>query len=232
MNITSYHSGSRGNLYKLEAGGSALLLECGVSIKRIKEALGFRLHEVEGCLVSHAHMDHSRAVRDLLRAGVDVYTSEDVIEAHGLTGHRVHAIEPLRQFQVGDWKIKPFPLVHDVPNMGFLIVHGEARVIFATDTHFIPHRFRGLTHIMLEAGYDPDILRENVAAGLIHPEVARRTFRNHLSIRTALGVLRANDMSRVEEIHLLHLSDTNSNAEDFARRARQACGRPVYVAGA
>ena len=43
--------------------------------------------------------------------------------------------------------------------------------------------------------------------------------------------LRANDLSRVKEIHLLHLSDENSNAERFKREIQEISGKPVYVAG-
>jgi phosphoribosyl 1,2-cyclic phosphodiesterase len=168
-----------------------------------------------------------------MKAGVDCYMSHGTAEALGLSGHRLHILRAGEQTTIGPWTVLPFAAVHDAAEpLGFLVKKGKEKLLFATDTHYLPHRFRGLTHIMIEAGYDADIMRENIAAGLVHPEVGRRVLRNHMSIDTALGILRANDMSRVQEIHLLHLSDHNSDAKAFARAAREVSGRPVYVAEA
>lgn len=228
MNITTYHSSSAGNLYQVDD----LLIEAGVPIKEIKRALGFRLHKIRGCLITHEHGDHAKGARDLMKAGVDCYMSEGTAAALGLRGHRLNILRAGKQTAIGPWAVLPFATIHDAAEpLGFLLAKGIEKLLFLTDSHYSPHRYRGLTHIMVEAGYDPDILRENIAAGLVHPEVGRRTIKNHMSIRTALGVLKANDMSRVEEVHLIHLSNNNSNAEAFARAAREATGRPVYVAG-
>jgi phosphoribosyl 1,2-cyclic phosphodiesterase len=168
-----------------------------------------------------------------MKAGIDVYVSHGTAEALGLSGHRLHFLKAKEQATIGPWTVRPFATVHDAAEpLGFLLAKGKEKLLFATDTHYLPNRFRGLTHIMIEAGFSADILRENIAAGLVHPEVGRRALRNHMSIETALGVLRANDMSRVREIHLLHLSNHNSDAEAFARAAREVSGRPVYVAEA
>jgi phosphoribosyl 1,2-cyclic phosphodiesterase len=228
MQITSYHSSSSGNLYRVDN----LLLEAGVPIREIKRALDFRLHEIDACLISHEHGDHAKGAEALMKAGVDVYTSEGTAADLGLKGHRLHVLEAGKRSVVGPWAVLPFATAHDAAEpLGFLLAKGAEKLLFLTDSHYSPHRFQGLTHVMLEVGYDPEILRVNVAVGRVHPEVAKRVIQNHMSIRTALGVLRANDMSRVEEIHLIHLSNNNSNAEATAREARRVTGRPVYVAG-
>jgi phosphoribosyl 1,2-cyclic phosphodiesterase len=56
LNLKVLSSGSVGNCYILKARDKILLLEAGVSIKKIKEGLNFRLKEVIGCLVSHEHL--------------------------------------------------------------------------------------------------------------------------------------------------------------------------------
>ena len=93
MDIKVLSSGSRGNAYLVSDGVTPILLECGIPIKRIREGLGFKLGEVAGCLISHEHQDHSKAIRDVLRMGVYVYTSPGTIEALGLDNHRLRAVK-------------------------------------------------------------------------------------------------------------------------------------------
>lgn len=56
LNITVHYSGSSGNLYAIDDGKTKILIEAGVVIKKIKEALRFRLSEIEGVLISHEHL--------------------------------------------------------------------------------------------------------------------------------------------------------------------------------
>jgi len=229
MDINIYHSGSSANLYRVSDKGVSILIEAGVPVKKIKKALNYKLSDVAGCLVSHAHMDHAKGLKDLLQCGVDCYVSPETAKALDLSGHRLHIIKPMEQFKIGDWTIKAFNLVHDVPCLGFLMATGDEKLMFAVDTNYIPYRFKGLTHIMLGVNYDNEILMDNVTLGHIHPELTKRILRNHMSLKTCKKFLLANDMSRVREIYLLHLSDDNSNAERFKTEIQQITGRPVYV---
>jgi len=240
MNINIYHSSSASNVYRIDDGNTPILLEAGAPIKKIKEALNYKLSNIAGCLISHSHMDHAKGLKDLLQCGVDCYVSPETAQALDLSGHRLHIIKPMEQFKIGTWTIKAFyqaitdekgeiKHLHDAPCLGFLMVSGENKVLFAIDTNYIPYRFRGLTHIMLGVNYDNEILMDNVTLGHIHPELTKRILKNHMSLRTAKNFFRANDMSKVREIYLLHLSDGNSNAERFKTEIQQITGRPVYV---
>jgi phosphoribosyl 1,2-cyclic phosphodiesterase len=226
-------SGSGGNCYVVSDGATPLLLECGLPFRRIREALGFGVSRIAGCLVSHDHGDHSKAARDLAKAGVDVYTSAGTAEALGLVGHRFHIARARVAFPIGSWTVLPFETVHDAAEpLGFLLTSGAEKLLFATDTAYLKFRFPGLTHIMVEANYDLPVLKANVAAGLVDREVKRRVLRSHMSIGTLCGFLRANDLSRLREVVLLHLSDDSGDAAGFARRVREIVGRPVRVAEA
>lgn len=229
MNITAYHSGSAGNLYQVDD----LLLEAGVPIKEIKRGLGFRLSEIRACLCSHAHADHAKAAKDLLRAGVEVYMSRGTAETLGLSGHRLHILEAGRQVEIGPWRVMPFATIHDAAEpLGFILARAGFKVLFLTDSHYSPWKFRGLTHIMIETSFCPRILKANLEAGTVDASYAKRLITSHMSIDTALGLLKANDVSAVQEIHLIHLSDANSDADEFKRRVQQVTGKPVYVAPA
>jgi len=175
------------------------------------------------------YADHSKGAKDLIKFGIDIYCPKQTATVLNLNGHRLHIIEPLKQFKINEWTIKPIPLIHDVENMGFLIAKGSEKLLYACDTSFIPNRFRGLSFIMLGVNHDTKILANNIARGYLHPEAGKRILRHHMSLNTAKGFFKANDMGKVEEIHLIHLSETNSHAEKFKKEIQQLIGKPVYV---
>jgi len=224
--IKIHHTGSTGNLYQV----GDLLVEAGVPIRKIKEALGYDLSGVSGCLASHGHGDHSAAVRDLIRLGVDCYMTAETADHVGAAGHRAHIIEPGRQFRVGAWTILPFDLVHDCEgHVGFLMVGRGEKIAYITDSHYCPVRFRGLTRLMIEANYCPEILAENVESGRVDPSVAYRAVRNHMSIDTALEAIQANMNPSLREIALIHMSAANADPGAFKRRVEAATGVPVTI---
>ena len=226
-------SSSAGNAYVADDGRSRLLLECGLRLEDIQRGLGHQVSGLAGCLLSHEHNDHARAVADVLRAGVDVYASAGTWEALGVSNHRARVVRALEQVQIGTWTVLPFEAVHDAAEpLGFLLASDAGgKLLYLTDSAYCRYRFRGLTHIAVECNYSVDLLRQAVEAGRIPESVRRRILRNHMSLERLLDMLRANDLSRVEEIWLLHLSDSNSDAEEFARAVRRVTGKPVHVAG-
>jgi len=166
-----------------------------------------------------------------MKAGIDLYCSQGAADALKLSGHRLHIVEAKKRVDIGPWRVLPFDVAHDaVESLGFLLAKRDEKLMFAMDTCYVPYRFAGLTHIMLGVNYSVEILRENVRAGRIDPALANRILRNHMSLETALEFFRANDMSQVQEIHLLHLSDANSDEERFKTEIARVTGRPVYVA--
>jgi len=158
--------------------------------------------------------------------------SQGTKECIGLDGHRIKIIKPKQQFKVGTWVILPFETQHDaVEPVGFLLANqaGE-KLLYATDTYYIKYRFQSLTHIMIEASYSLDILRSNVENGLVAPELKNRLLRSHFSLENVKECLKANDLSGVREIWLLHLSDNNSDGERFKREIQELTGKPMFIA--
>lgn len=229
MQIKPLASSSSGNAYYI-SGPSPLLLDCGLPYRQLQKATGYQLTSLAGCLVTHEHMDHSKAAKDLMNAGVEVYCSAGTAEALGLDSHRLNIIQARQQFTLGDWTVLPFETEHDAAEpLGFLLASGRVKLLYATDTFYIRYRFPGLTHILLEVNFAQDILDANVEQGL-SPAHRRRLMRSHMSLQTAKEFLRANDLSKVREIWLCHLSDGNSDAERFKREIQALTGKPVYVA--
>ena len=233
MDIKVLASGSKGNCYRISDGHTRLLIEAGLSVKRIREGLSFRLSSVGGVLVSHEHMDHARAVKELLLRGHDVYMSQGTADALELKGHRVRPITAGQQFVVGTFWVLPFEVEHDAAEpLGFVLqstLTGE-KLLYATDTYYTRYRFPGLDYILIECNYIPDILEANVEAGIVPRTLRDRLIESHFSLANVKAFLQANDLSQVREIWLLHLSDGNSDAERFKSEIQKLVGKPVYVA--
>lgn len=231
IQIEALASGSKGNAYKVTDGRTPLLLECGINYRDIQKGFNFRMSEVSGCLITHEHQDHCRSIKDVLRSGIDVYMSAGTAEALGIRHHRIKTVRSREQFQLGTWTILPFDVQHDVAEpLGFLLANQEGeKLLFATDTYYIKYRFRGLTHIMVECNYSINILNENIMAGRVPRVLKKRIMRSHFSLENVKGFLKANDLSKVQEIWLLHLSDNNSDAEMFKREIQELTGKMVIV---
>jgi len=232
MDIRTLASSSKGNCCWVSDGHTPLLIDCGLRYREIQVGIDFGVSRLAGVLLSHEHADHSRATRDLARVGVDIYTSQGTAEALGFDGHRLHVVRAREQFTLGTWTVLPFETIHDCAEpLGFLLANtaGE-KLLFATDTAYIRYRFQGLTHILIECNYARDLLHESVMAGAVEPLVSQRIIRNHMSLATLLEMLKANDISQVRQIWLLHLSEHNSDAQRFRDEVECFTGKPTYVA--
>lgn len=240
IDIKPLGSSSAGNAYRITDGTTALLLECGLRWREMQRALDYRMPDIAGCLVTHEHGDHVKAAKDVMKAGIDIYASAGTLEAAGLSDHhRSIPIQAMKQFNIGTWTILPFDVQHDVSEpLGFLLANrsGE-KLLFATDTFYIQYRFTGLTHLLIECNYSSAIVLQNIKMevdddarrNLIHRY--KRLLRSHFSLENVKEFIRANDLSKVREIWLIHLSDTNSDESQFKREIQELTGCPVYVAG-
>lgn len=228
IEVKALASGSSGNCYWISNGNSALLLEAGIKFKDIREGLNFKLSQIAGCLISHEHFDHSKAAKEMMKAGIEIFVSQGTSDALGLCGHRKNIIKALNQFNIGSWTILPFDTTHDAfEPLGFLLANknGE-KLVYITDSAYCPYRFKDLTHILIEANFSSKILQQNKN---LASQTKQWIMRNHMSLETAMNFLKSNDLSKVREIHLLHLSDSNSDAALFKREIQQLSGKPTYV---
>lgn len=234
MQLTVLGSSSKGNCYLLENETECLLIECGVNISEIKRALGFTFSKVSGCLVTHEHLDHAKSIIEVLKVGINVYTSRGTIRALGLdiSHHRLNIIKAKVPVTIGSFKVLPFEIQHDVVEpLGFIINHPECgNVLFITDSFYVKDTFKNIHNIIIEANYSQEIIDERVAKGASPDFLRNRIFKSHMSLETCKKTLLANDLSKVQNIVLIHLSDGNSNAAEFKRVIEGATGKKVEVA--
>ncbi|HNX81705.1 MAG TPA: MBL fold metallo-hydrolase [Candidatus Omnitrophota bacterium] len=233
MKIDIYGSGSSGNAYLVSDSKTSLLIECGIPFKKIQEKSNFTINQVEGCLCSHAHADHAKACCDVMKRGIDIYTSNGTIKALGLSGHRVQPIESMKQFSCGTFAIMPFDVEHDADEpLGFLIQssHTGEKLLYFTDTCYLKYKFEGVTHMMAEANYSIGILNKNAETDPSAAALKNRIIQTHMSIENLVVMLKENDLSKLQQIYLIHMSESNADPEEFKKTIQQLTGAEVYAA--
>jgi phosphoribosyl 1,2-cyclic phosphodiesterase len=226
-------TGSSGNCYIITAGNDKLLLDCGIRIKDIKAALGFKTTNVVGCLVTHEHNDHTKALGDVLRAGIDCYMTAGTANAKQAAGHRLHTIEAGQTFDVGPFSVYAFKTEHDaVDPVGFLISYkptGE-KLLYATDTFYLRYTFKGVHYILIECNYCRNIAHTRYINGEVAKALHDRLMTSHFSLDNLKDFLEASDLSDTRHIVLLHMSADNSDERRMVREVKALTNIPTTAA--
>lgn len=223
MMLHTYASSSEGNFFKVDDGYTRLMVECGFSIRQLQQLAGFQLAAFDACLITHEHKDHARAAKELLLRGMKLYLSPGTAEALELSGPGIHLMRHGDKRIIGSLRIMAFTVQHDAREpLGYLIhsIATNERLAFITDTAYVRYRFDHLTEIAVECNYSEDGFDESEL-----PAVVRERIKNsHFSLERVLDFLAANDLRRVKQIHLLHLSKDRGDAPRFIERVQAATG--------
>lgn len=233
MKLKIIGTGSSGNFYILENEHEALLIEAGVNIKEIKQALYFDYSKVVGCIITHEHLDHCKSANDLMRLGIDVYTGAKTHQKiNGDVIHRAMPIASRETIKLGNFKIMAFDVKHDaVEPLGFLIEHPECgKTLFLTDTYYCKYTFPGLNNIIIEANYSKEIIDKKYGPDSDKEFLRNRILKSHFSLANCKDMLKANDLRQVNNIVLIHLSDSNSDEKQFQKEVYELTYKNVHVA--
>ena len=230
MIFQSLASSSSGNAYLVSDGQTNILIECGLSHKKLQQACGFKLTSLDAVLISHEHKDHSQCVDKLLASGIPVYLSQGTARALELPEKLLDMATEMiagEQFTVGTMVIKPFSTFHDAQEpMGFVM---QSQVdwdvfAFATDTVNLPYNFPGVNILALEANFQQDILDRSERM----PEKTKKRVSNtHMEIDKLCECLRRMDLRSCRELWLLHLSSAMSHEGQFVYKVQRAV--PAWV---
>lgn len=227
MHIHHIASGSGGNCIVVDDGHSKLVLDAGLSYNKLARKVRFT--QVAGVLITHCHKDHCKAVPELSRRGINVCLSRGAAESLEVPTHtNVTIAEHLNQFQAGTWKVLPFNVVHDTPEpLGFLFQSTEtgAKGVYIVDSGYVQYDFPGVTHWLVECNYSEPLLE----AGPYDDYLKDRVRQNHFSLENLKTFLRTSDLSKTEEVYLLHLSDVNSHEQAFKNEIERLTGVPTYT---
>ncbi|MCK9597472.1 MAG: MBL fold metallo-hydrolase [Sphaerochaeta sp.] len=221
MIIKVLASGSKGNCYLVDDGQTKILIEAGISWREIQCKLDFKTSEIQACLISHMHQDHCKAINEVRKFGIPIFSPEYIQSGDRFT-------VPITNHT---WNILAFDAVHDVPCLGFLLesVTSGEKLLYLSDSAYCKYRFEGLTHIMIGTNYDADLLNKGIAEGTVDRSERHRLIHAHASLQTVKEMLLANDLSKVQGIWLLHLSSRNADAERFKKEIQELTGKVLHL---
>ena len=157
---------------------------------------------------------------DYLKLGMETYALEDVWLKTQNKAHlrHAHTIEYNKQFRVGTFLIVPFPVAHtnsdgsDCPNAGFLIYSTvtKEKMLFITDAGYIESRFPPVDYIMIECNHvDVEDYKDELE--YVNAFVESRRVKSHLSLDRCVDFLKNQDLSKVQWVRLLHLTESQGN---------------------
>ena len=232
MIFQSLASSSSGNAYLVSDGRTHILLECGLSHKKLQQACGFQLASLDACLVSHEHKDHSHCVDKILASGIPVYLSQGTARALELPEKLLDMATEMvcgEQFTVRTMLIKPFSTFHDAQEpLGFVMQSTVDWDVFAfaTDTVNLPYNFPGVNILAVEANFQQDILERSERM----PEKTKQRVSNtHMEIDKLCECLRRMDLRSCRELWLLHLSGAMSHEGQFIHKVQRSVPNWVRV---
>lgn len=232
MKFHSLASSSHGNAYIVSDSDTRILLECGVSHRKLQQLCGFRVTSFDACLVSHEHKDHSSCVEKMIASGIPVYMSQGTAEALELPEALLELATQTEsgvRFTVGTIDILPFATMHDAKEpLGFVMqsrVDGDI-LAYAIDTVNVPYNFPGVNIVAVEANFEQAVLDR---CERMPEKVRHRIANTHMEIDMLCRCLNRMDLSRCREIYLLHLSDATSHEGNFINKVARAVPRGVKI---
>ena len=254
LELCSIASGSSGNCICVGSDSHHILIDAGISGKRIENGLNsidLQSQEMEGILITHEHIDHIAGLGVMARRyGIPMYATEGTIEAikrvssvGKIDESLFHVIRPQEKFEIGDLHILPISISHDAADPVAYRINCKDRTFavvtdLGTYTEEITAQLQGLDALLLEANHDIHMLETG-----IYPYPLKQRImgdKGHLSNQRSGQLLGELLHDHFGTVLLGHLSKEN-NYEELAYEAvrlevtmgdnpYKADDFPIYVA--
>lgn len=225
----SFGSGSSGNCAYLGTRARGVLIDAGVapdSVMQALDSIGVRPEAVSAILVTHDHGDHVRYLYPFCRRHRHLAVCatprcfSGIMRRHSVSRrlrdyHR--AVYKEFEFEAGGLRVTPFDVSHDgTDNCGYLLQAPSGRTFaVATDlgavTERVEHYLSLANYLMLEANYDPDMLRQGSYPEYLKARIAAP--RGHLDNSEAGRLLARIWSPALSHVFLCHLSHDNNTPE-------------------
>lgn len=172
LKFCSLYSGSSGNSLFVQTDKTKIIIDAGVSCKKIVnslEELDINPSSIDGILVTHEHTDHVQSLATLSnKFQLPVFVNKQTLDAmpkqkDKLNMDNIHIFKSFDAFEINDLKIKPFKIPHDAANpCGFNIYADNKKISIATDMGHISKEvmkhLEDSIFVLLESNYDPEVL--------------------------------------------------------------------------
>ncbi len=227
MRMMTIASGSSGNSTLIQSDSNSVLIDCGISKKRIEDALkgvDMSLYDIDGIFITHEHTDHVNAVGVIARTyGLKMYATEETIKAvcrikslGSFDKTLFTPIDPMKPVMVGDLSIKAYPVWHDAADpVCYTVTDGRRKVSVATDMgdydEGLVKEISESDAMVIETNHDVRMLQ----VGRYSYELKQRILgkRGHLSNEAGGRLIRSVLNNHIRAVYLGHLSKDNNLPE-------------------
>lgn len=237
MDVCALGSGSKGNCVYIEGGGTAVLVDAGLTSKELLRRMALAKIDpakISAILFTHDHTDHCDAIAVFhkhLHATLyaNAGTSEG-IDRVAKTGLSWTLFETSQSMDIGELHVEPFPVSHDASDpVGFIFSNGASRLFYATDlgcvTQLVRQKIKHCTAAVLESNHDHAMLMDSKRAWSLKMRIAGRS--GHLSNEDAAAFIRTDIPAELHTLLLAHLSE-ECNAPSLARSVMTAALQEIH----
>lgn len=229
MELCSIASGSSGNCVYIGNDNTHLLLDAGISGKKIEQGLSMidiNPEHLSGILITHEHSDHVKGLGVMVRRyHLPVYATAETIHAamHGkssigkIPGECIHLVTPDEPFAIQDITVMPFSISHDAANpVSYTFSQADGKKIgIATDLgvydDYIVRHLSGSDALLLEANHDISMLEVGPYPYVLKQRILGK--RGHLSNDNTGKLLNELMHPELKHVFLGHLSKENNYPE-------------------
>lgn len=221
----SLYSSSSGNSFFVQTDSTKIIIDVGVSLKKITTALeeiNINGEDINAILVTHDHIDHTKSIATLSnKYNIPVYANKKTWEAIPEIASKIPECNKKiftisETFSIGDIKVLPFHTPHDAADpCGFNLYNSNKKISIATDIGYVSEEL--LNHlkesscILLESNYDPEILKCSRYPYMLKQRIS--SDKGHLSNISAAKTLSKLYDFGLEKALLIHLSKENNFPE-------------------
>ena len=225
LKFCSLYSGSSGNSFLVQSDETKILVDAGVSCKKIVEALAslnVAIEDIDGIFVTHEHTDHTQSIGTISKKyGTHIYANKKTWQAmpeqiKKIQKENMYYFSNNESFKFKDLTVVPFNIPHDAANpCGFSVFKDNTKISITTDIGHIDtnvlNNLKNSKFILLEANYEPEVLK-----------YSRYPFRLKERISSPLGHLSNIDAGKtlnyltdygLENAVIAHLSNENNFPE-------------------
>ena len=209
MKFYSLASGSTGNSMLIDNGEELLLIDVGITYNKIKEKLSelnYDINDVKYILITHSHNDHIKSLNS--------FSMEKIYSCAKIPGIK-NLMEKDKSFCLGNYKIIPYPLSHDVPCFGYRIECKDESLVYVTDTGYVNYKIKkylkNANYYIFESNHDINMLMDSNRPSFLKSRIL--SDKGHLSNEDASEALCELIGDETKEIYLAHISRDCNNKE-------------------
>lgn len=237
--VYTLFSGSSGNSLFVRTGNTKILIDAGMSMRTVKQALnsvGSDLGEIDALFITHAHSDHTKGIPVISRNyGMPIHltssTADQLIQKGEVEPSRLTLHGERDTVNIGDLTVRSFVTPHDCPGcVGYIIeLPATYRLGMCTDTGCISREMMNelclCDGVIIESNYDEKMLKEGPYPYYLKQRIEANT--GHLSNTNAARLCCMLANTGVKKIMLAHLSKENNLPE----LALKKCCSALFEAG-